>query len=92
MMMGRRRLPQIPESDKPLSDMTPDELGAYRRQLRRALTDDKVRRGVQPPKTMREAEIWHQAQAERDERRTRRIARAERADSVIAEPDVGQPE
>lgn len=91
-MMGRRRLPQIPESDKPLSDMTPDELDAYRRQFRRALADDEVRRGVRRPKTMREAELWHAALAERDERRAQRIARAECADSGVAQQSEDQPE
>ncbi len=38
---------------------------------------------------MREMEVWHQAQAERDQRQARRFARAER---VASQADAEQPE
>jgi hypothetical protein len=58
--------------------MTPAERTAHTAQLRRALRDDEVRRGARRPKTNREFEIWHEAQAAKDKRAAARIARAER--------------
>jgi hypothetical protein len=74
------RLPPLPidKPEKPLADMTPDELAAYMAKVRRVLRDDEVRRGARPPRTVREVEIWRQAQVEREERRAKRIARVKR--------------
>jgi hypothetical protein len=75
----RRRPPPIEEPDKPLAEMTPAERSAYLAKVRRVLRDDEVRRGARPPpRTMREHEIWREAQAERDERLAQQIARAKR--------------
>lgn len=84
--MSRRRPQPIEEPDKSMDEMTSKERAAYLTRLRRAVRDDQVRRGARRPKTMREAEIWHEALAERDERRARRIARAERG---VPETDTG---
>ncbi|MGH3295761.1 MAG: hypothetical protein ACRDP7_28575 [Trebonia sp.] len=77
-MAGRTRPPELPKPEKLLTEMTPAELRAYTTQLRRALRDDEVRRGRRRPKTMREFQIWHEAQAAKEERAAARIARAER--------------
>jgi hypothetical protein len=77
-MAGRRRPPELPKPSKPISEMTPAERAVHVAQLRRALRDEEVRRGTRPPKTMREMEIWHEAQAAKEERTAARIARAER--------------
>ena len=84
--MSRRRPPPIEEPDKSAGEMTSAERAEYVRKLRRAVRDDEVRRGARAPRTMRETEIWHQAQAERDERQARRIARAERRQERRAAP------
>ncbi|HEY3772158.1 MAG TPA: hypothetical protein VGL69_04125 [Solirubrobacteraceae bacterium] len=76
--MSRRRPPPIEEPEKPLGEMTPAERAAYLAQVRRALRDDEVRRGARPPRSMREIEIWREAQATKDERAAARIAQAER--------------
>jgi hypothetical protein len=49
----------------------------------------RVIEGTRRPRTMRETEIWHQAQADRDERQTRRIAGAERGPKQVARPEPG---
>jgi hypothetical protein len=69
---------QLPEPGKPLADMTSAERATYLRQLRRALRDDQVRRGVQQPGTMREMEIWREGEADREKWRAEKIAEAER--------------
>jgi hypothetical protein len=76
--MGRLRPLPIDKPDKPPAEMTPSELAAYMAKVRRTLRDDEVRRGARRPRTMREVEIWRQAQAEREERRAKRIARVKR--------------
>jgi len=77
--MSQRRPPPIEEPDKPLSEMTPAERAAYIARFRRTLHDDEVRRGTRQPRSMREFEIWREAQAEQDERLARRITRADRS-------------
>jgi len=74
----RGELPEFPEPEKPVAEMTAAERAAYTAQLRRTLRDDQVRRGSRPPRSMREFEIWHEALAEEDEKTAARIARAER--------------
>jgi hypothetical protein len=69
---------ELPEPGKPLAEMTVAEREAYLRQLRRALRDDQVRRGIQPPRTMREMEIWREGEAEREKWRAEKIAEIER--------------
>jgi len=86
--VSRRRAPEIPEPSKPLTEMTRDELDAYRRQFLRAIRDDEVRRGVRRPRTMREVEIMREGMAEREARLARRIARAERRRSRDPDPTV----
>jgi hypothetical protein len=76
--VSRRRPPELPEPPKPLAQMTPAELDAYRRQFLRAVRDDEIRRGVRRPRTMREVDIMREGMAEREARLARRIARAER--------------
>lgn len=58
--------------------MTDVERGAWVRQVRRTLRDERVRRGTLAPKTMREMKIYLDARAEKDERAAARIARAQR--------------
>jgi hypothetical protein len=84
--VSRRRPPEIPEPSKPLTEMTPAELAAYRRLFLRAIRDDEVRRGARPPRTMREVDIWREGQAEREARLARRIARAERRRDRAPDP------
>jgi len=87
------RRPEPPQPEKPVAEMTPDELAAFRTKLRREIRDRAVVAGTKRPRTMREMDLWRQAQAERDQRQARRIARAERADSrVVSEPDVAPPD
>lgn len=86
--MGRRRPPETEDPPKPLSEMTRDELDAWRRRFFRTMRDDEIRRGTRRPRTIREVEIWREAQAERAARLARRIARAERRHARASEPDV----
>jgi hypothetical protein len=76
--MSRRRPPPIEEQEKPLGEMTPAERAAYLAQVRRTLREDEIRRGARPPRSLREFEIWREAQAEKDERAATRTARLER--------------
>jgi hypothetical protein len=87
--MSRRRPPPMPDPGKPLEEMTTAERTAYFRQLRRTLRDDEVRRGARPPRSMREFEIWREAQAERDQRVAARIARIDRRQARRPPDDVG---
>jgi hypothetical protein len=52
-------LPPLP--DKPLTEMTRDELMKWRRDLSRWQRDRAVRSGRVAPRTMRETEIWLEA-------------------------------
>jgi hypothetical protein len=76
-MTGRRR-PTLPEPEKPVGEMTPEELAEHLREVRRALRDDQVRRGTKPPRTMRKTQIWHEELIAKEERAAARIARVER--------------
>jgi hypothetical protein len=76
--MSRLRPLAIDKPDKPITDMTPEQLAGYMAKVRRALRDDEVRRGARRPRTMREVELWREAQAAREERRAKRIARVKR--------------
>jgi len=49
--------------------------------LLRTIRHNEIRR----PKTMREIAIWHEGQAEREERRAQRVARAERRQREAAD-------
>jgi hypothetical protein len=73
-----RAIPDFPEPEKPPSQMTDIERGAYLRQLRRALRDHEVRSGSRRPQTMREFEIAREGRLEREDRMTRRAERATR--------------
>jgi hypothetical protein len=73
--------------------MTPKGLAAFRAKLKREIRDRAIAAGTEKPKSNRDFEVWHQAQAERDQRRARRIARAERQGKpFISEADAEQPE
>jgi hypothetical protein len=88
MMAGRRKPPEIEDPPKPLSEMTRGELDSWRRQFFRTMRDDEISRGTRRPRSMREVEIWREAQAEREARLARRIARAERRRARASRPDA----
>jgi hypothetical protein len=52
------------------------------------MRDDEISRGTRRPRSMREVEIWREAQAEREARLARRIARAERRRARASRPDA----
>ena len=60
--------------------------GHLSRSLLRTIRHNEIRR----PKTMREITIWHEGQAEREERRAQRVARAERRQREAADGGSGQ--
>jgi hypothetical protein len=67
-----------PEPDKPVAEMTPEELAAFRRDLRREIRDRQVATGTRRPRTQREMRIWMEANAARETRRNAREARTAR--------------
>jgi hypothetical protein len=75
--VSRRRPPPLPELGKPWDQMTDEEKRADMRRALRVIRDDEVRRGARRPQTMREFDIAREGRVERDERLTRRAARAE---------------
>ena len=88
--MTRRRPEPIEEPEKPFGEMTDGEKHAYLTKARRALHDDEVLRGSRPPRSMREVEIWREAQAAKDERAARRATRAEHRQRPSRTEQVGQ--
>jgi hypothetical protein len=77
----RPGLPDLPEPEKPLTEMTAAERNTYTARLGRALRDDEVRRGRRPPRSMREVEIWREGRTVHDEQAAARLARAEPRES-----------
>lgn len=88
------RLPPLPmpETDKPVREMTDAERAAYVSRVQRAIRDDEVYRGARRPRTMREVDLWRQGQAAREALRAanaeRRRAWAERRRGRAADPPV----
>ncbi|MGI8452132.1 MAG: hypothetical protein ACR2MP_34095 [Streptosporangiaceae bacterium] len=56
--MTRRQDDGPPTPEKPLTEMTPQELDAFRRSFNRWRRDRDVRSGRRKPRSMRETEIF----------------------------------